>query len=275
MTQLRASALEIEPFELVHFLLKESDQYKSSPIDPHELLRFLGLRFYQLDLDGAIPRDYRGDVERPRALLSFSDKLVVVHSELNQRRTRFSILHEISHYVLPNHEHHFYFCNDKDLGRFALLEIEKEANAFAADLMFKGDLFTIDANNLPIGASSLKTLSEQYDASFESSGRRFAEKSLRACMFIVFEVSQGQTAAHPTIEVKYSIPSPTFAANHFPKLKGSIDTEELAELLRPGRDIADSIELEIPVTIRGDVRKFRLEIFSNSYNVLGLMTPVE
>ena len=68
----------------------------------------------------------------------------------------FSVLHEIGNYVLPHHEHALYVCDDVGLSFATRLVMEKEANEFAANLLFLGDRFSVEANCRQIDAKTVK-----------------------------------------------------------------------------------------------------------------------
>ncbi len=53
-----------------------------------------------------------------------------------QHRTKFSIAHEIGHYVLSNHLQHIYACTLEDINTYSSDKTsESEANIFAAELL--------------------------------------------------------------------------------------------------------------------------------------------
>ncbi len=274
-----AGYLEIEPRELVSYLLRESGQGNRDAVNPEDLLSFLHLKFATFDFDTALPGEVRGEGVRPRALLSFPDRIVAAHSGMADHRLRFSVLHEIGHYVLPNHQHGLYLCDEQGLGFSARLTLEREANEFAAALLFQGDRFTLEANSHPTSAWTVKILAEKYKASYEATARRLVEQSLRPCMLIVFKASDGRGRinpdATPVWTKKYTIASPPFKTQHFADLRSAVLPAGLAAIVTaPGRDIAESHECDVTV---GDPSGKRIplhgEFFYNQYAILALLTP--
>ena len=176
----------------------------------------LELKFASFDFQIELPEEAKASVGggKPRALISFADRLVATDTELNESRTRFSVLHEIGHFVLPKHQHKLYLCDDQGLNLSARLVLEKEASEFAADLLFLGDRFSLEANSLPISALTVKELATKYRASFEATARRLVEKSFQSCMLVAFkqESAQSRIDVHqlPIWSVKYCIASPSF-----------------------------------------------------------------
>jgi hypothetical protein len=89
--------------EIVETLLAESGIARSLPTDEGKVLNFLGLK--QLSFDFTKELDFLDSDDQSagdlRAALSLNDKLVAIHSDLNEKRSRFSVLHEVAHFILP------------------------------------------------------------------------------------------------------------------------------------------------------------------------------
>lgn len=280
MSELNAGYSQIEPHELVGHLLKNAGQLERDAVNPSELLAFLSLEFLTLDFAGEFSFEATTVNARPRALLSFDHRAVLVDSALHDKRARFSALHEIAHYVLPDHRNAFYLCDEEGLGSSPRLSFEKEANSFAADLLFMGDLFAIEANSMEVSAACVKALAEKYRASFEATARRLVERNYRPCMLIVFERETGPNAIDldqaPRWTDRYSIASVPFGARYFTTVHGCVPSE-VAAAMELNRDIADSmcVDLHIPpraLAVAAPVL-FRAEFFTNTFNVFCLLRP--
>ncbi|OAI47802.1 hypothetical protein AYO44_08895 [Planctomycetaceae bacterium SCGC AG-212-F19] len=280
MTGFSASYLEIEPRELVRHLLRNAGQCDRECVNPRELLDFLKLEYLSFDFARELPQEATQTSAggAPRALLSFADRLVATDDSLDEKRTRFSVLHEIGHYVLPHHEHTLYVCDDIGLSFATRLVMEKEANEFAAELLFLGDRSSVEANSRQINSKTVKDLATQYRASFEATARRLVEKNFRPAMLIVFKKAEIlDENVTPNWTVRYCIASPTFKTTYFEKVNGAVPPEAVAVVTQQGRDIADGYVTEIAVSGRGGADKvlFRAEFFSNTYNIFCLLTPVK
>ncbi len=281
MTTFNATYLEIEPRELVTHLLRESGQFDREAVSTANLLEFLGLNYVSFNFDLELPQEAKQTVgdARPRALISFGDRIVATHSDLDENRTRFSVLHEVGHFVLPHHEHSLYVCDDIGLSPATRLVFEKEASDFAADLLFLGDRFALEANSRVINASTVKELATKYCASFEATARRIVEKSFRPCMLVVFKTEPRQSgdelAQLPTWSVRYCVASATFKTQYFESVSGTVPTEVVAVVAQRGRDIADSHSIEVTVRSSSQQKEFQFsaEFFSNTYNIFCLLTP--
>ena len=278
MEGFKASYLEIEPRELVHFLLKETGQYERDAINPSDLLKYLHLDYLPVDFDANLPLEVKPEVSRLRALLSFADRLVAVDESLSPRRRRFSVLHEVAHYVLPGHQHSLYLCDDLGMSARTRLTFEKEANEFAADLLFKGALLAVEAAGMAISVKTIVALGHKYDASFMATARRLVDKSVRPVMLVVFksaaDATQIDSDAVPVWEEHCCVASPVFKSRVFARVTGNVPADVASELLSPGRQIGESIVRDTAVTgVREDRPPFRAEFFYNQYNILCLLTP--
>ncbi|MEN8150176.1 MAG: ImmA/IrrE family metallo-endopeptidase [Planctomycetota bacterium] len=278
MVEFKASFLSIDPNELVGFLLTETGQLERDAVNPADLLSWLNLQHTSFDFTAELPREVTAQTSPLRALLSFPDRLVATDAGLHPRRTRFSIFHEIAHFVLPNHEHALYLDSEECLSARSSVRLEQEANEFASSLMFKGDQFTLEANSHPISAASVKALADRYQNSFESTCRRFVERNLRPALLAVFHEPATSGCVDVDEErvwqVRYCVTSPTFRNTYFTSIEGVVPHEAAQELTTPGRDIADSIVAEALVAgPNGSSSPFRLEFFSNSFSIFCLLTP--
>lgn len=278
MAGLEANYLEIDSYEIAHFLLKESGQYDRDEVNPFELLEYLKLEYINFDFKENISSEFFLQRNIPRALLSFPDRIVAVDSSLSDERKKFSALHEIAHYVLPSHQNTMYLCDKNGLSCRTNLTFEKEANELAANLLFKGSLFSIDASQKKITTSSIKELKYKYGASFEAVARRFVEKNLKPVMLIVFKKSDNiphiDIDTTPKWNVYYCIVSPTFGKKYFASVKGSVPDDISKQFMRY-RDIEDSIIVEIPLNYGNQMKSsFKGEFFSNKYNLFCLLTPI-
>src|SRR5580765_7291180 len=63
--------------------------------------------------------------------------IIAIKKSLSQTSKRFTVAHEIGHYVLPGHEAESSVCSDRQIGlvRVEGGHLEKEANAFAGELL--------------------------------------------------------------------------------------------------------------------------------------------
>lgn len=280
MSEFHTSYLEIDEEELVVFLLKEAGQGQRSDVNPQELLDYLKLRCISVDLAREFA-DIPGSsiVKSPRALISFHDRLIATDASLDPNRTRFSVLHEIAHYILPHHQNSLYLCDKRAMGFDAPVTFEQEANRVAASLLFLADRFDREANSYPISAETVKKLAQQYRASFEATARRLAERTYRDCMFVSFVEDQKHSIDSDQPRqwnVRYCIPSPSFRHNYFAGFtRGSVPTN-VADQVSGFNDITQNcvVEMHVSVPGRNVEQTFRTEYFYNTFNIFCFMTPI-
>ena len=282
MTEFKADFLEIEPRELVHHLLRESGQLESNSVDPEMVLRFLELQYLRFDFDNELfyqPKQ-TFTASRPRALISFPERVVAVDSGLGINRTRFSILHEIGHYVLPHHHNALFICEEAGLWRPSRLIHEKEANEFAADLLFMGDRFSSQSNSTKISAASIKELATKYKASLLATARRVVEKSFCPYMLVVFEKIKSDSTHDIDVDnnwsVQYCVASPLFKTRYGNAVSGNAPQEVVEKITETGRDFSNSIIQMFDISFPGEEnpQRFRAEFSCNAYNILCLLSPV-
>lgn len=279
LSSFKADYLEIEPYEIADHLLRESGQYEREAVNPKDLLDLLGLRHLSFDFDRELPTDVLAGRKRPRALLSFADRLTATHSDLSDSRLRFSLLHEIAHYVLPSHVSRLYLCDEEGLGAFASrITFEKEANDFAAELLFKGAQFALEVNSSEIAAKAVKRLAERYRASFEATARRMVEKNVRPCMLVVFQKRNDAARVDldrpATWEVRYCVGSASFKTAYSRHVTGSVPPEIAVKLGQPGTDVSESVCQAITLhRPAGEAVVLNGAFFTNRYSIFCLLTP--
>jgi len=283
MTGFVPSFLHIETQELVSYLIKAAGQTQRTQINPQDLLDFLKLQYLSFDFKTELPKEAKESFigDSPRAMISFHDRLVATDSALSPTRTRFSVLHEIGHYILPNHQHTLYVCDSQGMSFRTHITFEQEANRVAADLLFLGDRFELESNSRPISAMTVKVLASQFNSSFAAAAHRMAERHYRDCMLICF--TRGvQTVvnsdANQVWHIHYCIPSYSFGNKYFQRVTGGGVPEELFDRISAtGRNLehSETIQVGIPCRSGFDQLLFNAEYFYNQYNVFCFLTPAE
>jgi hypothetical protein len=283
MTGFIPSFLHIESQELVAYLIKAAGQSERTQVNPQDLLDYLKLQYLSFDFKTELPREARESFlsGSPRAMISFHDRLVATDSGLSLTRTRFSVLHEIGHYILPNHQNTLYVCDSQGMSFRTHITFEQEANRVAADLLFLGDRFELESNSRPISAMTVKILANQFNSSFEAAAHRMAERHYRDCMLICF--SRGaqdvvNSDAKPEWRIHYCVPSPSFGNKYFQRVSGGgVPDEVFQRISANGRNLehSETEQVGIPCRSGSDPLLFNAEYFYNQYNVFCFLTPVD
>ena len=103
-----------------------------------------------------------------------SKGIILVNSGItNLRRRRFTIGHEVGHFMLPNHGNEMY-CSKGDMSPKSLKPIEREANEFASELLMPTQLFTKQSKfrDEP-DIKNIVSLSEMFDVSLQACGNKY------------------------------------------------------------------------------------------------------
>jgi hypothetical protein len=266
--------------KLVRFLLKETSQADKGAVNPKPILDLLKLNHYSVDLT-SIPPDKLVLPDKFKALLYYPERLIATENTLSEDSLRFSVFHEIAHYVLPNHQDNFFLCYESDLegrSKYNNFDMEREANHFAAEIMFNGDLFSKVANDMKLNAKNILKLKEQFKTSIIATARHWVEKTFRPALLVIYEKKTSGETLDPETEaiwdVKYCVYSRSFERLFGVKVSRNPDNEIVKQLGGIYRDLKDSIkeenECELP-----DGRKviFNSEYFTNYHNVFRIMIP--
>jgi hypothetical protein len=257
--------------EIVAYLLSESGQLKRNSVNTADVVQFLKLVCVRLNFNLELGQENFPQGVAPRALLSFPSKVIATDEGLHEDREKFSIFHEIGHYVLPSHRGPIYVCDpyDFDIFRKPTWRLESEANEFAAELLFMGDRFVAEANSVSLSAQAVKKLADKYEASFEATARRLVEKRIRPGMLVVFKREVGSDfGVDPDWMVHYCVSNSSFRNAYFKSLEGDLSGEIATQITVSGRDIADSITQEISISSQtGQSYRFVSEYFYNQYNI--------
>jgi hypothetical protein len=201
------------------------------------------------------------------------ERVVATQSGLGEKRTRFSIFHEIAHCVLPEHNAKLFFDSDQTLSWWTKFRFEREANQFAADLLFQGKFFTEQALSLDTSISTVIDLAPQYGASYEAALRRYAETHVMPCALIVYnKVAQNEESFVEDDEYKihYTITSAPFRKLYFSGVKMSEEKCKAGEIYKPNTTwaVGQVAEKELIVEDAGKEKwRFHTEVFGNGYKI--------
>lgn len=260
--------------EILDTLLVDAGTAGNLPTNEKKLLRFLGLEQLSFDFAEEVkflstPGESPGEL---RAALHLGERVVATQSGLGNKRTRFSIFHEIAHCVLPEHHMKFFVDTDQTLSFWTKVRMEREANQFAADLLFQGKLFSEQAISLNTSLSSVIELAPQYGASFEAAFRRYAEAHVVPCALVVYDkVSRSDESFvdDDSFRLQYMVASPSFRRLYFSGVGLSAETCKASEIFHQDFwKIGQIVEDELTV-VGPDKEKFRFdtEAFSNGYKI--------
>lgn len=257
--------------EIIETLLVESGAAERLPTNEGLMLDFLGLR--QLSFDFMHELDFiegsDASSRNLRAALSLNDRIVAVQANLGEKRSRFSILHEIAHFILPEHRERLFLDDDETLGFWTKARLEREANRVAADLIFQGDRFTNQSIDHPISCRTILKLAPQYGASYEAALRRFAERHVLPCAVLVYDkiAKTNETDFEDDrYRLQYTVTSEPFRKQFFAGVQTSEPSLPASELYSPQR-WGEIVNQELLV----ENWRFDTEIFNNGYKIFQLV----
>lgn len=110
-----------------------------------------------------------------------SEGVIVINSSTRHQRQRFTLGHELGHFLIPRHGHNMN-CSKADLAAKSSVEmtasvaVEAEANLFSAELLMPKRLLSklSTFNNEP-SIAGIKLTAEKFDVSFQAMAVRFVD----------------------------------------------------------------------------------------------------
>lgn len=254
--------------DIVRFLLEETRTFHP-PTNAEKIARHL-----QLEIRGFFHQEYNLD-SKIRAYLWPARREIGIARMLSQHRKKFSILHEIGHFVLPGHLKNLthdekLLDDDRSLSDSSVVTVEMDANRFASDCIFQLERFQADVDKVDLSWPNISELANEYDASIIATVRRWVSKSLATCALIVFVPITLENKKR--LRYSYTIASESFRARYFARLSG-LTLYEGSIAFRAFRDTSGDAGLvqRLSVDIDDNQFDFDMMLFSTQYNVYGLI----
>lgn len=142
------------------------------------------------------------------------DRLVVIDKDAPKPRKPFVKLHEAGHGTLPHQSQVYRLIHDceKTLDAEITDLFEREANVFASEVLFQGEVFTKEAQDLNFGIKAPIALARKFGASNYATFRRYVITNSCACCVVVLEPSVYGLDGGFTSDVRRVIMSKSFEA---------------------------------------------------------------
>lgn len=262
--------------EILETLLVEAGTAGLLPTDEGRLLQYLGLEQLSFDFMNEVDWVTKGAAisGELRAALHLDEKVVATQSGQGEKRTRFSIFHEVAHCVLPEHHERLFVDTDQTLSFWTKARFEREANRFAADLLFQGNMFSEQALSQPTSLNTVLGLAPKFGASYEAGLRRYTEMHVEPCALVVFErvpkKADDDYLEEDDYRIHYTVTSPNFRRDFFSSVSLSDGTCKASEIFgdSSGSMRGNVIEHELTIDREGKSPwHFETEVFTNSYKV--------
>jgi Zn-dependent peptidase ImmA (M78 family) len=226
------------------------------------------------DVIGHTPDLLRSILKKVLGMVDLRENIIYLNAHMYPQQCTFTTFHETGHKVLPwQHNTYLYLDDQTTLDPGTHLLFEREANQFAADVLFQIDRFDKEAYNLPLTIVSPLALAPRYGASAHASIRRYVERNRFACALCVVERSSFERMRGAMPRVRSNVQSPAFTSqfgavnwNTYVRTCSSF----LKSIMYPHRYqheecvISDREGLPVPCSF---------EVFTNSYDTLILLQP--
>ncbi len=194
---------------------------------------------------------------------------VLVSNEAPKLKHKWIKAHEIGHSIIPHHKRFLFGDPETTLSPACLdeLELEREANYAAGQLIFMQGRFVKEASDHPRTIKSIQALAGTFKNSYPSTLWRFVEEAHKGepIVGLVTALPHDRTAEEPC---RYCIESPAFR-----EMFGKVSEAELIDALRSycryGRRKGPLGTGEVRMEdANGDQHIFHFETWANKYDVL-------
>lgn len=207
-------------------------------------------------------------------LFEAHDRLVFIDLALPKPKVPFVKLHEAGHGTLPHQSKIYALIHDceKTLDPDVTDLFEREANAFASEVLFQGKLFAEEAHQSAFGINVPMGLAGKYGASKYATFRRYVETNPTACAVLVLNPPVKGEGKAFTAEVRRRVVSKTFHR--------IFDVVALGDSIHNGHYLGHLVPVDRRMTKRrditltdrnGDKRKCSVEAFSSGHQVFLLI----
>ena len=226
------------------------------------------------DAIGRTPNLLRSALNKVLGMVDLRENIIYLNAHMYPQKSTFTTFHETGHKVLPwQHSIYLYLDDETTLDPSTHLLFEREANQFAAEVLFQIDRFDKEAYDLPLSIASPIALARRYGASAHAAIRRYVERNRYACALCIVERAsfEGRRGAMP--RVRSNAQSPAFTSQ-FGAVSWNTYVRTCSSLLKsimyPHRyqheecAINDRNGLSVPCSF---------EVFTNSYDTLMLLQP--
>ena len=204
-------------------------------------------------------------------------KVYVIDGSNYKKRHNFILAHELAHWVLPHHKMLLYQCTQFDLSRKARMQLEREANFFASEFGFMGDLFSHYLHSSQLSVNNIRRLSDTFDLSVEATLRRAVEISEYPCAFRKMKLSEEGNG--PRLFTVYAIHSESFKKKYGELTNSSsFDSEhgyfEVFEKLKQyGNN--EVVESEVLFGSGSQKNEMNAEMWKNPFDFFVFLQPKE
>ncbi len=177
----------IRPEQLVAEILRQNPQMPV-PVPLEELARLAGIS----KIEAFTSEGFEGALI---ANVTKSEGAIFYSSRGPRPRQRFTIGHELGHFLLPWHRQLTFQCTAEDISSRANKDWEIQANQFAAELLIPAPLVRTRLQKLKDPElAHIMALRDEFETSMEMTARRVVELSEYACAVVFSKDNDGFAA---------------------------------------------------------------------------------
>lgn len=249
--------------------------FSGPPLRPDEALAARKLKVAQLSLDDLLvkanlpPTDSR----KIQAMLDVRNRAIHFKSDLPNQKRRWGALHEVGHEYIPWQREFLYCCPLIWLPHHIQKQFEAEADIFAAEAFFFGGQFTELAFDGEIALNTaIELANDVYQTSIHATLAHYVQESPTPICLLVWEPKAGDNSSPPSeqLELHYYVKSKSFRGHISPGQIADPDGAIYKAYEDPKIGVVSHEVTHISVS--GEKIIAQAESFSNSYNVLTLMS---
>lgn len=205
-----------------------------------------------------------------------NERLVFIDRNAPKPRIPFIKLHEAGHGRLPHQCKMYKLVSDceQTLDPYISDLFEREANVFASDVLFQGDVFSNEAHGQSFDMKTAIKLAKKYGASNYATFRRYVMTSPLASCLVVLEPCKYGLNGDFTAQVRRIVPSKLFEKIYNEKIFGStVDASHALGSVVPRKRMCYPREIVLKDR-NGEDRICRAEAFNTTHHTLVLLQDI-
>jgi Zn-dependent peptidase ImmA (M78 family) len=207
-------------------------------------------------------------------MIHVTDRLVLIDKGVPPPKVPFIKLHEAAHGTLPHQSKVYSLIHDCEhtLDPDITELFEREANVFAAEVLFQGTLFAEEAHQSNFSMNVPINLSKKYGASAYSTFRRYVTTNPSACCLLVLDPVVRGEGKQFTANVRRIVTTNTFHTIFDGERFGSAISNRhiLGHVVPVGRRMTAARKIKL-TDRNGDQRHCTAEAFNSTHHIFLLI----
>lgn len=207
------------------------------------------------------------------ALVSVTEKVILLSTDLHEAKEPFAKAHELGHAVLEWHREILYVCDEHDLTQRTRLQMEFEANTFAGEVLLPKELLAPYYTQFPVSMDTVLHIKQAAGASIEGTAYAYVRHHPGVCGVVVLEDILDENGIATGVRLKRKSLSKAAVATRKAGISLLGHNQEFGQdhrLYHAGRRLREVVETQITI---GKERPCAASIFNNGYNTFCLLSP--